>query len=75
MGHIHFAKLDNSDRLQKLLMCLASGNACTTLELMLATKNCAVATSIDELRHNGIPVECKCIGKSIYTYQLTEFAR
>jgi hypothetical protein len=74
MGTSHFANLDNSDRLQKLLMALSDGAEHTTLELIKDTGLCAINSGISELRFNMIPITCRCITKGVYSYQLTEFS-
>jgi hypothetical protein len=74
MGSSHYANLDNSDRLQRLLMALADGATHTTLDLIHSTGLCAINSGISELRCNDIPVTCKCVARGIFTYQLTELA-
>jgi hypothetical protein len=74
MGTSHYANLDNSPRLQKLLMHLSDGNAHSTLDIVHNTGLCAINSGISELRCNDIPVTCKCVARGIFTYQLTELA-
>ena len=68
-GRIHYAKLDNSPRLQRLYALLQRGPA-TTREIVTGADICAVNTAVDELRENGISVICESIGKGRYQYRL-----
>jgi hypothetical protein len=68
-GKMHSAKLENSDRLQRVHRCLMSGPK-TTLELVQQAGVCAVNSIVDELRDNGIAIECKRTGKNIWQYRL-----
>ena len=71
-GTIHFAKLDTSPRLQRLLMHLSDGAEHSTLDIVKNTHLCAINSAITELRRNNIPVTCRRVDKGLYTYQLTE---
>lgn len=68
---MHNAKLQNSDRLRRVLNLLLRGPH-TTLEIVREAQVCAVNSIISELRANGIPVDCKCLGKGRYLYSLPE---
>ena len=67
---IHYAKLNNSPRLQRLLAFLRDGKPHTTRNILKAIDICAVNTAICELRRNGFDVACRCIGKGRFEYQL-----
>lgn len=67
---MHAAKLQKSQRLQRVLKLLKTGHIYTTRQIINAARVCAVNSIISELRDNGFDIECKCIAKGIYTYQL-----
>lgn len=69
-GSIHYAKIENSPRLQRLLALLEGGQEFTTLEIMQHAKICAVNSAICELRLNGFEIVCKAVTRGIYSYQL-----
>lgn len=69
-GVIHAAKLDNSDRLQRVLKLLSDGKEYTTRQIVRIADVCAVNTIISELRDNNIKIKCRCITKGIYGYKL-----
>lgn len=68
-GKMYSAKLESSDRLQRVYECLMQGPK-TTLQLIQEAGVCAVNSIIDELRDNGISIDCKCIKKGVYQYRL-----
>lgn len=72
MRRHHYARLDNSDRLQRVLDVLLDRQWHSTLEIMQRTFLCAVGSAISELRANGIAVECRCAGKGKYEYRLID---
>lgn len=67
---IHYAKLANSPRLQRLYALLMNGTEYTTLEIMQKAKICAVNSAITELRRNGFDIDCKMVARGVYSYQL-----
>lgn len=75
---MHYAKLKNSARLQRLHRYLSDGQPHSTYDIIRHTGICAVNSAAAELRCNGIPVDpAKCIGTTtngerIYTYQLNQ---
>jgi hypothetical protein len=73
-GGIHYAKLENSPRLQRVLKVLSDGLEHSTREIQRLADVCAVGTCMDELRENGInvsPAKAKRIGdKTYYFYRL-----
>jgi hypothetical protein len=69
-GSIHYAKLENSPRLQRLHALLMNGTEYTTLEIMQHAKICAVSAAITEMRRNGFDIECKMITRGVYSYKM-----
>lgn len=66
----HAARIESSDRLQKVLDVLMDRQWHGTLDIMTRTSLCAVGSAISELRANGIRVECRCADKGRYEYRL-----
>ena len=64
-GTIHNAKLANSSRLKLLLQVLSNMEWHSTADLSHSCHNYAVATSISELRANGIAVESRRVTAEI----------
>ncbi len=56
------AKLDKSDRLQRVDALLSSGKQYSTLEIVQKACVCAVNSIIAELRANGRQITCKRFG-------------
>lgn len=71
---IHYAKLKNSPRLQRLLEFLEDCKPHTTLEIIGGAKICAVNSAVTELRRNGFDVSCTRNGR-IYSYQLGDISK
>ena len=74
-GHIHYARLNQSPRLQRLLKFLSDREPHSTLDIIVGAGICSVNTSICELRLNGFDIPCKYVktmedGAKIYEYQL-----
>jgi hypothetical protein len=77
---MHYAKIENSPRLQRALKTLKSRwdyvddeyAWWSTRELIDYSHICAVNSAISELRANGYDIECKCITKGLYWYRLRE---
>lgn len=69
---IHYAKIENSPRLQRTLAVLQSGKPATTLEIMMYARVCAVNSIISELRRNGFEIDSRPVkgGGGIWEYQL-----
>jgi hypothetical protein len=68
----HAARLDSSERLQRVLDVLLDRQWHSTLDIMQRTYLCAVGSAISELRANGVNVECRCAGHGKYEYRLTD---
>ena len=63
---IKFAKLENSERLQKVADLLSDGREYSTREIQRGADVCAVAVIVEELRKNGFDIECTRRGKYWY---------
>ncbi|QXE86007.1 hypothetical protein KP003_16830 [Geomonas nitrogeniifigens] len=70
MGRIRAAKLENSPRLQKVLLFLADGKPHTTRDIVRGADVMAVNSCKSELKANGWNIACTAIAKGHYTYQL-----
>lgn len=69
-GHIHYAKLQNSDRLKRVHNLLSDGGWHGTREINRTADICAVNTACAELRANGVNVVTRCIGRGLYEYRI-----
>ncbi|MEO1750703.1 hypothetical protein [Thiofaba sp. EF100] len=69
MASIHAAKMDNSPRLQRVAELLADGRWYSTLDIIVGAGVCAVNSCVAELRANGIPVDCRRVGKDRFEYR------
>jgi len=70
MGRIHYAKLEKSARLQRLLRYLQRGGWFSTREIDRGAEVCAVSTAIKELRMNGFEIESRCVRRGRWEYRL-----
>lgn len=70
----HAAKIETSERLQRVLAILKDGEWHGSFDLMNQTKLVAIGSAISELRANGYEVESRCIGQGRYEYCLGERA-
>lgn len=66
---MHYAKIENSERLQRALKLLKKGGRYTTRQIIRKAHVCAVNSVIDEIRENGYNVPCKR-EKNIWYYEL-----
>jgi hypothetical protein len=66
---MNYARIDRSDRLQRLLVLLADGQWHGTLDIVQRARICAVNSAVAELRANGVPVQCRCAGRGRYEYR------
>ena len=57
-GSIHYAKYEESPRLQRFLRFMLHGQPRTGLEIILGAKITAVSAAACELRLNGFDMEC-----------------
>lgn len=71
-GVIHYARIENSDRLRRVLAVLSDGHPHSTLEIIQSAEVCAVNSAIAELRMNGFRIECRQIGRERFEYTLIE---
>lgn len=67
---LHFAKLEKSERLQRVLKLLRDHKPHTTRDIVKKADVCAVNSIISELRANGIKISCEPLGRGRYQYQL-----
>lgn len=71
-GMIHYARLQQSQRLQRVLKYLSDGKPHTTFEIIMGTGQCAINSIIAELRMNGLAISCRQVPgqRGVYQYQL-----
>ena len=67
---MHFARIEESERLQRVHRLLGDGGWHGTREIMLAADVCAVNSIITELRANRYDIRTRCVGRGRYEYQL-----
>lgn len=67
---MHYARIESSPRLQRVLAFLSDGGAKTTREIVLGADVCAVNSIIAELRANGFDIKCRHIRKGLFEYEL-----
>lgn len=65
------ARLETSQRLQRVAALLADGRGHSTLEIMPGAGVCAVNSCVAELRDNGFSIHCRREG-DIWRYRMTE---
>lgn len=70
MSRIHYARIDESKRLQRVHRLLSDGGWHGTREIMRAADVCAVNTVITELRCNGYDIRTRCVGRGRYEYMM-----
>jgi len=68
-GGIHFARLEYSPRLQRVLKYLTDKKPHSTRDIVREANVCAVNSCIDELRQNGFNIKCARKG-NVWRYQL-----
>lgn len=71
---MHAARIEHSDRLQRVLALLSDGAWHSTLDIVFAARVCAVNSCVAELRHNGVRVDCRKVGKDRFEYRLAAHA-
>ena len=69
-GVIHYAKIENSDRLRRVLAVLSDGKPHSTLEIIAYARVCAVNSCIAELRMNGFRIQCRQAGRERFEHTL-----
>ena len=69
---MHAGKLESSKRLQLVYGILADHQPHSTWELAQATQSCAISTDVSALRHNGVTINCKQVGRGRYEYTIPE---
>lgn len=68
---MHAARLEQSERLQRVADLLADGRRYTTLDIVMAAGVCAVNSCVAELRANGMAIRCWREGNKWF-YQMEE---
>ena len=68
---MHYARLEHSPRLQRLLAVLRQGGWYSTRDLVKQAEVMAINSAADELRANGFNVECERRGQYWY-YRLAQ---
>lgn len=71
---MHAAKVEDSPRLQRVLLYLRARISATTMEIALGCQVCAVNSIIAELRENGYTIICQAVKgqRGVYKYHLIE---
>lgn len=64
------ARLDRSQRLQRVLSLLEDGRWHSTLDIVIGAGVCAVNSCVAELRANGLRIACRRVGKERFEYRL-----
>ncbi len=67
---IHYAMIEESDRLRRVHNLLVDGMWRGTREIMMQADVCAVNTVIAELRANGFDISTRCVGRGRYEYRM-----
>lgn len=70
---MHFAKVETSERLQKVFTLLKDYKPRTTREIIREADVCAVNSIIAEIRMNGYQIRCTPISRGVFEYQLLPF--
>ena len=63
---MHAAKLETSDRLQRVASFLSDGKKRSTRAISIVCNVQAVGSTVSELRSNGFEITCKRIGEYFY---------
>lgn len=77
---MHYAKLKESKRLQRVLALLQDGAKHSTRDIVIRAGVCAVNSAISELRANGLTVNCEFAGRnddgsSVFLYYIPESSK
>lgn len=67
---IHYARIEESDRLRRVHKLLADGDWHGTRQIMIDADVCAVNTVISELRANGFSIDTRCVGRGRFEYRM-----
>ena len=67
---IHYARIEESKRLQRVHYLLSDGKWHGTRDIMRAADVCAVNTVVAELRANGKAISTRCVGRGRYEYRM-----
>ena len=69
-GTIRAARIENSERLQRVLALLQDGQEHSTLDIIIGAGVCAVSACVAELRAGGHAITCRRTGKTKFLYKL-----
>lgn len=67
---MHAARLESSERLQRVAALLADGRWHSTLDIVIGAGVCAVNSCIAELRANGYTIACRRVGRERFEYRM-----
>lgn len=67
---MHAARIEASDRLQRVLALLSDGGWHSTFEIVIGAGVCAVNSCVAELRANGYTIVCRRVGKDRFEYRM-----
>lgn len=67
---MHYAKIDSSERLQRVRDVLADGRWHSTIDIIIGAGVCAVNSCISELRANGFVIACRRVAKDRFEYRI-----
>jgi len=67
---IHYAKIEESERLQRVYRLLLDKAWHSTRTIMRMADVCAVNTVVAELRANGFTIYTRCLGRGRYEYRM-----
>lgn len=67
---MHAARIEASERLQRVLKLLEDGQWHSTLDVVIGAGVCAVNSCIAELRANGYAIACRRVGRERFEYRL-----
>ena len=56
---MHYARIEHSPRLQRLLSVLRQGGWYSTRDLVKEAEVMAISSAVDELRENGFDIQCE----------------
>lgn len=67
---IHFARYENSPRLQRIIRLLLGGGWFGTWDITINARVAAASEAICELRRNGFEIEKRQLGRGKFEYRL-----
>lgn len=67
---MHAARLEKSERLQRVAALLEDGRWHSTLDIVIGAGVCAVNSCVAELRANGFDIACRRVGRDRFEYRM-----